>query len=259
MAKDESERYGRYFGDGTVLGDQGDTFFDLPNARKVRILGWSHACPVVPDVINYYSQGKSLEDGTKLAIGRYAECNFIYGVVVETAKRSNEGLYKLLTTSVERKDDEVVGNYIKGFVPKDHDLDMSPLSTLWGYALPRVLLELMGPNRETVSVVKALNLLDAVVEISTTPEELVIRLAEQTEDKKTALSHLFSKGVYLEENCEMMAVKMFELMYYEAPELLKTYQGLTSQEKADLEILSFFGDESIGWMVADFDEESRRR
>ena len=56
MNEDSKIRYGREFGQGTVLGDHGDDFFQKPLEQQVKEMGWSHACPVVDEVILNYGQ-----------------------------------------------------------------------------------------------------------------------------------------------------------------------------------------------------------
>lgn len=47
-------RYHREFGKGTLLGDEGGNFFDKPINQQVMEMGWSHACPVVDEVVKKY-------------------------------------------------------------------------------------------------------------------------------------------------------------------------------------------------------------
>ena len=124
----EEKRDGRKFGFGTFLGDSDEGFLEKPIEDQVIEMGWSHACPVVDNVAKEY--------GPEWTLKRYAECNFVFGLVVEAAKDLNPDLHKLLIKSTLRVEGELPGKVLSNRIPKSFSSEMSPLSTPWGYAIP---------------------------------------------------------------------------------------------------------------------------
>lgn len=249
-------RFRREFGKGTLLGDRGDDFFQKPIEQQVKELGWSHACPVVDDVIRDYGdewlkthKGASDKDvrqkGAELTRERYAECNFVFGLIVNTARELNKPLYEELIRPVPRLADELDGILATRFIPDSHLQEMSPLSTPMGYALPRVVIEQMGrgAERNQERTQKALNLIEDAVKTSVSPIELTIKLSEGVSkmdaDSRKVLYHLFSAGILREENCASLFKAMIAEMRQSAPTLTKVYDAMSSQEKQELGVIDF--------------------
>jgi hypothetical protein len=194
---------GRAYGKSDFLGPKGENFVDKPIDEQVLEMGWSHACPIVDEVAKEY--------GSEWTLKRYAECNFVFGLITESAKDLNPDLYKLLTTSVPRLDGEKPGReFNPKLIPGNFYSEMSPLSTPWGYALSRVIIEEMGrgennKDRTEKRMLTALNLIDKAVKSSKNPIELLVKLSEQVStldaDPKAVLSHVLANGVLVEEGC----------------------------------------------------------
>jgi hypothetical protein len=252
-------RYGREFGKGTFLGNEGDNFHQRPIEDQVKALGWSHACPVVDEVIINYGEkwarkhpGSTQDDirhgGAELARARYAECNFIFGLIVETARELNEPLYDVLSEPVTRLENEPDGDHGSEHVPDSHLEQMAPMSTPIGYALPRVAIEQMGredknTERTPERMLKALDAIEEAVKESKTPVELVVRLSEMVStmdaNPKDVLYHLLSAEILREENCTTMFKDMISEMRDSAPTLTKIYDEMPSSEKKELDIVEF--------------------
>ncbi len=123
---------------------------------------------------------------------------------------------------------------------------MSPLSTLWGYALPRIVIEQMGRGKNNEErtqgrVFKALDIIDKAVTKSRNPIELVVKIAERVSqlnaDPKAVLSHLLAAGILHEENCKTMLKAIITEMEKSAPTLNSVYKSLTLEKKQELGIV----------------------
>lgn len=237
----EEKKSGRVFGYGTFLGDLGEKFFDKPLSEQVLEMGWSHACPVINEVSKEFTPEWTLK--------RYAECNFVFGLVIEAAKDLNSKLYKLLTTSVPRLENELPGrNFKPELIPESFAKEISPLSTPWGYAIPRVIIEEMGrgknnSDRTPERILRALNLVDKAVKSSETPIELLINLSESVSkldaDPKAVLSHTLASGILLEEGCKTMFNEVKQLIDKSAPTLRKVYGAMSPEERTKEGIINF--------------------
>ena len=232
---------GREFGRGTLLGDEGTDFFNKPLADQVVEIGWSHACPVVDEVVKEY--------GPEWTLKRYAECNFVFGLIVESAKDLNPELYEQLTAPVARLEGEKPGKEFKPeFIPSNFFEQMSPLSTPWGYALPRVVIEEIGrgennKDRTQKRILKALNIIDKVVKSSKTPIELLVKMAEQVSkldaNPKAVLSHVLANGILIEEGCKTMFDDIKRRIDKSAPTLREAYDSMSEGERKSEGIIIF--------------------
>ena len=238
MAESKS---GREFGRGTLLGDKGAGFFDKPLADQVVEMGWSHACPVIDEVAREY--------GPEWTLKRYAECNFVFGLIVESARDLSPELHKQLTTPVARLEGEKPGREFKSeFIPDNFYKEMSPLSTPWGYALPRVVTEEMGrgennKDRSQKRILRALSIIDKAVKSSKTPVELLVKMAEQVSkldaDPKAVLSHILANGILLEEGCKAMFDDIKHRIDKSAPVLRGAYDSMSEEERQAEGIINF--------------------
>jgi hypothetical protein len=238
----KENRFDREFGTGTFLGDSGDRFYKRPMSYKVVSMGWSHACPVINDVVK--------EFGPEWTLKRYSECNFVFGIVAEAAKKFNPDLHKLLTSPVPRIKSEVPGkgHFHPRFVPKSFNEEMFPLSTPWGFAIPRVIIEEMGRGKDNADrtqkrILKAMNLIDKTVKSSKSPIELLVKLSESVSkidaDPKTVLSHVLSEDILNEEGCKNIFGFIKQTIDSSAPILRKTYESMSPQERSERRIINF--------------------
>ena len=251
----------RKFGQGTFLGIDGDRFLDLSLYQQAKQLGWSHACLEVDEVIKEYARvwlathpqeytnyKQAMEKGADLARRRYAECNVVYGLIVEAARKFNPNLYLDLTLSVSRQPNEPDGVHSQKLIPSSHAEKMSPLSTPIGYALPRVIIEQMGrgennKHRTDKRMLKALNIIDKMVKKAKNPTELVIMLADafvrEDADPKDVLYHLLPANILREENCPSLFHNLIETMEKLSPKLRNLYKSISSQDRQELGIVDF--------------------
>jgi len=224
------------------LGDSGETFFDKTLQEQVLAMGWSHACPVVNKVAAEY--------GPEWTLKRYAECNFVFGLVVEAAKDLNPRLYAQLIMPVARKYGEKPGEgrFDPDLVPNSFDAEMSPLTTPWGYAIPRVIIEEMGRGkgnleRTSARILKALHMIDDKVRSSKTPIELLVKLAESASksyaDPRAVLSHTLAQSVLDEEGCLSIFNKIKREIDVAAPTLKVTYDLMSPEERMKEGIITF--------------------
>ena len=237
MTVDTGTRFSREYGKGTLVGKEGRDFFKKPLDRQVIEMGWSHACPVIDKVVAEY--------GAEWTLKRYAECNFVFGLIVNSAKDLNPQLFTQLTTSTERLKNEPVGVFTE-HTPESHRTEMAPMATPWGYALPRVVIEQMGrgegnKDRSPERMAKALGIVKDAVKSSHSPIDLVVKLSEEVSkgeaDPKVVLAHLLSAGVLEEENCLTMFKDLIAKMRESAPTLTKVYDSMFSEERLDLGVV----------------------
>ena len=126
---------------------------------------------------------------------------------------------------------------------------MSPLSTPWGYALPRVIIEEMGrgennKDRTQKRFLKSLSIIDKAVKSSKTPNELLVKMAEQISkldvDPKTVLSHVLANNILIEEGCKTMFDDIKRRIDKSAPILRQTYDSMMEEERKAEGIINFF-------------------
>jgi len=235
-------RYGRRYGNGTLFGNEGDGFFRKNQIRKVYEIGYSHACPVVDRMLEIF--------GPDWILHRYAECNFVWGLVIELAKKNNPDLYEKLTNPVNRLEGEKPGEgyFNPKLVPECFYNEMSPLSTPTGFGLPREVIELMGrgennKDRNHKGTFAALNILEKAIKTSDTPNELLVKVAEQVvrkgADPRAVLSHVLSADLLKEEGCTKMFIEIKNLIDNRAPILKRVYNQMSLEEKEKLGIVCF--------------------
>lgn len=258
MAQDQLEtRFGgREFGLGTVFGPDGQDFLDQSLSDQVYALAWTHACPVPDAVVAAYGERWAQTHtpsnqlapalaGMELARSRYAECNFVFGYVSHIAAQVNPTLHGLLQQPILRLPNEPDGKHGPRYVPLSHAVEMAPLSTPWGYGLPRVLIEQMGRGQDRTAerVQAALEMVDEVILQATTPIELAVGIGEEAASldakPQQVLYHLLSLEFYREENCGSLFRAMIAEMRRSAPVLTKYYDGLPSEQKTELGIVDF--------------------
>jgi len=221
------------FGSGTFMGDDPEVMKLSPRERLF-VSAWRHACPVPGKVSEKYS--------IPWARGRYDECNFVTGLIWDLAGYK-KSLRAQLTSSTLRLQEEPVGVYEKGRVPESHNNQMSALSTLTGYALPRVLIEEMGvgENKTIDRYIKALELAQEAISQSTFPVELLVKLSEKVAQSRgnptTILSHILVAGILKEENNREEYKKVVDALEKHAPILWQHYLSLDSDQRKEAGII----------------------
>lgn len=234
-------RAGRVFGDGTLLGDRGENFLSKNQPpEKIRQqaleLAWSHGCPIPNELIPLY--------GAREIRNRYGECNFWYkSWILPRTRELNPELHKMLAKPFSRLINEPVGKHEPVSVPGSHLEQMSMMSTPWGYALPRVLIEQFGrcDSRNRDRVMKGLDVLDEVIKNSVTPMQFVAKLSEAVvltdADPHKVLGHTLAREILEEENCSNLLNVLVSILNMEAPTLMQAYWKLNTQERKNLGII----------------------
>ena len=231
------------FGRGRVVGDD-PRLLDLymnPKTREkfLRIAAWEHACPIPDEVYK--------EFGVDWTIERYLECNFVWGYILDVAEQLNPELYQQLSDPVLRKFDEPMGKHEQGRIPKSHKTFMSPLSTLYGYALPRVFLEIAGrgKHRTQERYLYAMEQLESAVKVSHKPTELLARLTNAAQSNEMTrvravklLDHVLPAGIVKEENNVSQCREVVEMLETYAPAVFRTYKRLSPKKRKKLSLAS---------------------
>lgn len=254
----EKVDYGsRKFGDFRSIGNSPNDFIDRPVQERVFLAARSHLCPIPEEVIDSYTAryiknfakgGETLPDaeigGMRMAISRYTECNFtMKEIILHSVKEKNPTLYKNLVTPLPRIPGEEFNQNLKpNYIPKDFSQRMRLASTVYGYALPRILIVQFGENRDESDVrsqeriLKGLYLLDKLIPKYNDPIEFTVKLAEEVSkldaNPNRVIYHLFSMGILQEQGCKDMFKKTFSTLEKKAPNLWSTYQKLL-QEKGE--------------------------
>lgn len=230
MIEQEDVTYGREFGDGVLLGDDPEYFFKLNRDQQVQALAWSHGCPVKNHVVEKY--------GLEFARKRYAECNFVFGLIACRSGHLNLSLHKEITKTTVRPDYEPVGKHEPESVPVAYFGYVSPMSSHTGYAAPRVLIEQFGIDdaRTPDRVLRGLDILDEAIKESKTPESFLVNLSERVAsedgvDPKDVLGQLLSDGFLGEGSFYTSFSTVLGLMKKEAPVLWETYSDLSPSDR----------------------------
>lgn len=233
-------RYDRFFGEGTLIGDDCDldNFFGQSIRDQAIQLGWSNGCPVVQEL----TDPTNPNFGPEKMRARYAEVNFWGRYIVEQARKSNPHLDYQLSKPRERAKDidnqPLLGKHEPESVPGTHLDVMSPMSGIYGYAAPRILIEEMGRGEErtTDRVIHALNILDmAITNSGGHPAKFLCRLAGLCSKSQAGilnvLSHFTSQG-YLDEELDYDGV-WWNLKHLEAidPRLFHAFKSLTPEQR----------------------------
>lgn len=139
-----------------------------------------------------------------------------------------------------------MGKHEKGRVPKSHKTFMSPLSTLYGYALPRVFLEIAGRGKKRTQerYFYAMEQLESAVKISHSPPELLARLTHVARFNEIArtrtvklLDHVLAAGILKEENNISQYQEMIEMLEKHAPSVFRTYKRLSLEKRKRLNLV----------------------
>lgn len=107
------------------------------------------------------------------------------------------------------------------------------MSTPWGYALARILIEQFGRGEEQTAerMKKGLRIVDEVVKKSKTPVELVVRLAgavvQADARAEAVLGHIFAQE-FINEGQMFLTGSVVEELKKRAPELWEKYLSIGS-------------------------------
>ncbi len=235
------------FGHGSFVGAVMDdpSFFNLPEREQARVVGWANSCPVVTELTDPANPNPGR--GSEAMLNRYAQVNLWFGFIHRAAGEVKPGLEDQLMAPVARLSSEPAGKYEPESVPPSYRREMSPMSTLAGYALPRLFLEQLGTGqgleREETNdrLMSGLAVLDEAIIEADTPLELLASLAEGLTTKaqttpEQAFKHIFSQGWLDEHNARTMTEQFKDVMAYKAPTLWARYQALTADDKARLKL-----------------------
>ncbi len=239
------------FGRGTMIGDD-PAIFDLTPGERVIVSAWRHACPQPDMVVKYYGDAWKntqpdpmsipevivIEHGIRITRERYDECDFVYKQwICDMTEKHNKPLYKQLTSITKRLSGEPMGIHETGRIPQTHEQEMSPLSTLVGFSLPRVFIEIAGrgSNRTAGKYFNALDILETHIRDSQTPVELLARMTESAiangVEPNTVLSHVLEPGILREENNHTEYMQVGQALSVYAPSAWRYYVSITPTER----------------------------
>lgn len=231
------------FGFGNFVGVLNNPDFEaLPAREQARIVGWADSCPVVNELTNPANTDPGR--GPEAMLERYGEVNQWFTFIGRVVDDVNPDLFDQLMTPVARFDSEPVGKYEPESVPAFHLIEMSPLGTLPGYALPRLLTKQIGDGtveENQTRLFRGLEALDVAASEATNPSELLAIFAREVAAKQdlkaeAILSGSFSKGWFGEHNAVTMLDQVKEAFKVKAPGLWKVYSGLTDEQKLELKL-----------------------
>lgn len=264
----------RSFGDSRLLGTREEgadqalilqSFLNLSEEEQAEALGWSAACPVVADLIQPEELGGR---GAREMRNKYGQVVFWFEHIRSVATESgNEQLAFLLSHKQPRLANEPVGYFNDVSIPVEHiaNIFRSPAAD----ALPRILLTFskkdvngvaasaihpdkvntdptqIEKNQDNLTTV--LDLLDELIPVSNTPNELAVLLVEnlfeileQEGDIKTQmqlLRNLLGASKHNEENCHHAYRQLFHIIHGRAPRILALYQSLNRRRLVQYDIV----------------------
>lgn len=233
----ENLEYGRYEKFGAYVGTFGRTSFE-PKKRlsetqgdpwdkvlqQTLRLAWTHGCPRPLYCIGTY--------GLEYMSKRYFTCNQTSQHLLFLTEDTNPHLYSELVNFTPRLNNEPVGIHEPTSVPKFHLKKITPGAGIHGYALPRLIL---------LSEEKGWEIFGSIMPEAENANQLMVKIARElgelpSLERENILSHLLSGGVLKEENCYSAFDKLAQALMTEAPNLVKTYEELTSSQRTVLDI-----------------------
>ena len=232
------------FGAGSFVGAMNDPAFDaLSDLKQAQIAGWASGCPVVSELTD--PANPDPQRGPEAMLGRYGEVNTWFGIITRSVQAVNPDLSDQLMTPVTRLSSEPVGDYELESVPESYLAEMSPMGTLPGYALPRLLVKQLGQGSVSVTqarLCRGLEALDQAASEAQTPPELLALFAAGLAAKKdlsseAILSSAFSNGWFNEHKATTMLTEVKTAFAAKAPELWAIYTGLPTAAKDELKLV----------------------
>lgn len=224
-------------------------FFAMSIEDQARFLGQRDGCPVVEGLID-----PDTGRGPEKMIRRYGSVNFWYGYISRAVQHLNPSLYEDFSKKIQRKENEPVGKHEPVSVPDNYSTTMAPMNSLWGYSLPRIIVEqipnnTIGDEEESdeekdikleenqQKLYGALSVLEESIKRSKTPSELMARVAGELvaggADQDKILKHILGQGWLDEHNAYTMLEDGKSALRDFAPKIWAYYQGLTTQEKKE--------------------------
>jgi len=207
----------------------------------------ANGCPVAQELI--------AERGAEAMLKRYASVNFWFVHITEVAAERNVDLYQQLTAHIPRRADEPVGKFEPESVPANYAEEMAPMGTLYGWALPRLLIKQIGDSGHKESagrMTRGLTILEQAMDGADDPIQLLARFAEgiaQAGDvpPTEVLQGTLSAG-WLEEHNAMSMIDALKADMYEhavaaaaltpdTPTLWGTYLDMGASDRASLGIV----------------------
>lgn len=260
MVKEFNYR-GRELGDLKSIGDRPEDMMGVRRWKdRVFLAARSQLCPIPDEVVNYYSleykkahpkarnPEKIRREGMKMAVRRYLQCNFVLKrLILAPIEESNQELYRAMLRPVSRVKGEYPNpNLKKQFLPDGFEREMQLGSTLYGYALPRILGVWFWENQEGDPQERISRGLEIVEKLSkqreiVSPIEFMVKLAERLvgvgADPERLLGHMLAKSFLKEEGCKTMFRQTIETMREKAPNLWRRYDQMTMEERGNREIV----------------------
>lgn len=193
------------------------------------LLAIYHACPIPAAVARYYATTGI--DGHLAGFNRYNECNIVTARLWNLVASRNPTLYHKLTSWKKRNIHESVGHFEKGRVPQEHLSQLSPLSTIFGYAISRIIIEIMNFNKkEGFSQENIWILLPTYIDYSDDPERLLALLSNFAiavgVSPTIVFHHIFAQGVMDEEGTTNDFRVLSDALDGVDPKVMKIYQDL---------------------------------
>lgn len=226
------------FGNGSFVGDllrPEDTTLDLEPRDIARKLGSAAGCPVVERLTD--PENTKPGRGSEAMIDRYGEVSFWYGELAGRLHSIKPELVSSLYEPTARKegDKERMIAYDEQSIPDNHFELMQGLGTLYGYALPRIMIEeIRGRDdsaQDEVSVqdrmVAGIEAFESVCRDSDDMYELTAKFSEMIAsldgDNKSILGHILPPGWLEEHGATWMFSDMREAVREHAPVLWQEY------------------------------------
>lgn len=251
MANPELVEYGAEYKFGSDVGRFGfGTFWGsispkLPEeqivARAIR-LGWSSGCPRVKELIQPDSYGADW------MMRRYSVCNWMFREVSIEAYKNNQPIFNQLTKPTPRKlPEEPLGIHERLSVPNSHKEIISPMSSLYGYAIPRLILMRRDSHPDGIKSEQNSNRATVLMRVNVSEAKtlpgLLASLAndlshENDLERAEILSHILPQGILEEENCYTTYSEFVAELIETAPELFKVYQELTPSQRKELGVIN---------------------
>lgn len=193
------------------------------------LLAVYHACPIPAAVAKYYAATGA--DGHLAGFNRYNECNIVTARLWNLVANRNPGLYHELTSWKKRKATESVGHFEEGRVPLEHLTELSPLSTIFGYAISRIIIEIMNFNKkEGFSQENVWELLPTYIDYTDDPERLLALLSNFAiavgVSPTIVFHHIFAQGIMDEEGTSGDFRKLKDALDGVDSKVMKLYGGL---------------------------------
>jgi hypothetical protein len=236
------------FGRGKFITDiqseGGDHFFGASVLEQALRLGYVNGCPVAIELTN--PKNTDPGRGPENMLERYGEVNFWFTYIEDQLKELNPNMAAEFVAGVPRGPFDKVGDYEEGSVPDSYTDRMSPLGTLAGYSMPRLLAEQVGDGEDGTMVASArmtrgIDSLRKAIKGALYPEELLVLFGENIAlagdiPVERVLKHVFSAGWLKEHGAESMMADAQTIAVAKAPNLMETYNLMTQAEREQLGI-----------------------